>query len=193
MENLDYNVAAEIINSLSYSEKSDPIDISSALINNENISEYDYNNALKILDSIISTQEDKKSDTYMEKRLQNVTFIKDIVKDAEKELSSAIVDIEKNVAEDVGEINMPSIKRKNMVLVTLSIEDQIDELEKISVGLDENSFNKEQFEVIHEEVSELYKFVKAKKATQITGDAAIRNQRLEEVLTKIDSSIKGKR
>ncbi len=194
MEEVDYNKAIEKINSLNSNGTYEIINVNKAFVDKSeaNFSDYEYELAIQLIDKILLIPESKNSDYQITKKYQEPSMIKTFMKDAEKELEGAMTDIGKNVINDIQEISVPSLRKNKLILINLSTEDQIDELEKISVGLDEKVFDKEHLEVIKEECDGLSEFVssRAKKHILEAGDATIRNQRLEEVLKKIDIAIK---
>jgi hypothetical protein len=75
------------------------------------------------------------------------------------------------------------------VLPTLSLQDQISELEKISEGLDEQVFSDEQLKIIKDEVYGLRDRIKGEKisATDEFQKSLInlRNQKINEVIKKL--------
>lgn len=103
-----------------------------------------------------------------------------VFQDAGKELEKAVAGVE-NTISNVSEKN----SGEKLILVNLSISDQINELEKISLGLDGNVFTPEQRKIIITEVSGLYR-----RKPKPVGDfqkeaAAIRDKRLKEVMDKL--------
>jgi hypothetical protein len=106
----------------------------------------------------------------------------------------------KGAAEELGEIAskgswlrdqlVSHISWKNeedLVLLNLSVPEQIDELEKIGLGLDSNIFNKEQMRVIVEEVVGLKRKLMRNRVAlgSQTELEALRDQRLSAVLEKL--------
>ena len=194
MEEIEYNKAINQINSLNSNGTYEIIDVNKAFVEKSEavFSNYEYEKAIQQIDKILSVPESKNLDNQTARRYQEPSMIKTFVKDAEKELQGAMTGIGKNVINDIQEISIPSIRKNKLILINLSTEDQIDELEKISIGLDEMVFDKEHLEIIKEECNGLSEFVSARTKKHISeaGDATIRNQRLEEVLKKIDIAIK---
>lgn len=194
MEEVEYNKVIEQINSLNNKGTYEIIDVNKAFVEKSeaNFSNYEYEKAIQQIDKILSVPESKNLDIQTAKKYQEPSMIKTFVKDAEKELEGAMTDIGKNIINDIQDISVPSIKKNKLVLINLSTEDQIDELEKISIGIDEKVFDKKHLEIIKEECDGLSEFVSAaaKKHISEAGDATIRNQRLDEVLKKIDIAIK---
>ena len=72
------------------------------------------------------------------------------------------------------------------VLPTLPLAEQISELDKISMGLDGNVFNKEQLKIISDEVASLSKIVMvSEKGPMPGGLVQLRNQKLRSVTEKL--------
>ncbi len=81
------------------------------------------------------------------------------------------------------------VRKGELVLPSLSIQDQISELEKISMGIDEKVFNSDMRKIIIDEVSGLNGKVKGEKLENRDvfqrNIIAVRNQRLDEAMTKL--------
>ncbi len=76
---------------------------------------------------------------------------------------------------------------KDSVLVSLSLQDQISELEKINLGMDENAFDEEKMRIIRQEVFTLYRISKhAKSPPEASEFVAMRDKRLTELKQKIE-------
>ena len=85
--------------------------------------------------------------------------------------------------------NVPEIKEaaprqqdfKRMVLVRLSLQDQISELEKIIKGLDSNAFTPQQLAIVKEELIALYSFANKEREKKADNQDLInmRNSRLK--------------
>ncbi len=76
------------------------------------------------------------------------------------------------------------------ILVTLSLQDQISELEKIIIGLNSGSFNKEQIRIVTQELNALNKAVQSQTAQigigqELTG---LRNSRLEAAMHALEDA-----
>ncbi len=93
----------------------------------------------------------------------------------------------KNISEI--KIAKPSAKSNN-VLVTLSIQDQISELEKIIIGLNSGSFNKEQIHIVTQELNALSKAVQSQPAQGGIGQelADLRNSRLDAAMRALEDA-----
>lgn len=106
-----------------------------------------------------------------------------------KELSEAAARLSKitNISEVETKIKEAREKRmvKKLVLPTLSINDQISDLEKISEGLDEHVFSKEQLKIIKEEAQGLARLIaEGKQPTTPEDLVGLRNQLLRQVIEK---------
>ncbi|MHB1830065.1 MAG: hypothetical protein ACYCO0_01600 [Candidatus Micrarchaeaceae archaeon] len=105
-----------------------------------------------------------------------------------KELESAISNATKGLkahAEERMKQARKAQEEKGLVMVTLSLQDQIGELEKISAGIDSGAFTEEQMAIIKTEVKGL---MKAKGAAHDAFQAnllGIRDGRLKEVSKKL--------
>ncbi|MDE1824062.1 MAG: hypothetical protein KGI00_04465 [Candidatus Micrarchaeota archaeon] len=105
---------------------------------------------------------------------------------AASELKGALSGIGKNVSEIKAE---PQPKHKN-ILAHLSLQDQISELEKISMGLGSNSFSKDELQIIRDELDGLSKA----SGKEVPADefhrnlTDIRNKRLIEVMQMAKAS-----
>jgi Cu/Ag efflux protein CusF len=98
----------------------------------------------------------------------------------------------KSVSPKLKEVRLRHVKVKNLVLPSLSLSDQIAELQRIMEGINEGIFDKEHMEIVLEEVFGLYQVVeKAKKSLKKrnvqTGSLeqslwALRDQRLNETI-----------
>lgn len=75
------------------------------------------------------------------------------------------------------------------VMQTLSVQDQISDLEKISLGLDQKAFDDEQMKLIKEEVYALQDFVKEQNIDKLEESqrsfTLLRNRRLQDVINKL--------
>ncbi len=192
MVEITYQDAVNKILGLKQNESSEVLNLSVALMQKSSINEFDYNQALIILDKNTMTNDSKKQGNDSVKRTQEPSAFESLVKDAEKELGTAVSNIGKEVITDIKDISIPSVRKNKLILVYLSTEDQISELEKISLGIDQNVFSKDQLEIINEEVTGLRGYVSSmtRKGFENSGDSQIRNQRLDEVIKKLDNTIK---
>ena len=108
-----------------------------------------------------------------------------------EEISSAISELKKltpEVGKKMSEVKEKRYKepRASHVMETLSIQDQISELEKISAGIDQRVFNEEQYLIIRDEVANLIRVaLKQKPKKETEGIMELRNSRLLEVRKKL--------
>ncbi|MGC9099212.1 MAG: hypothetical protein ACP5HW_01535 [Candidatus Micrarchaeia archaeon] len=172
----------EEVDSVGKSSNVVEIDMGSA-ISKSILNRYSYDDALKKL-SIFEGREEIK----IEKPQAPAPVEEEKVEKAAEEIKEVIGSIgkefEKNIKRETGRI-----KGEKLVLPTLSLQDQISELEKISEGIDENVFTEEQMKIVKEEVTGLKDKVKMEK-TAPTDEfqkslISLRNQKIEEVLGKI--------
>lgn len=81
------------------------------------------------------------------------------------------------------------VKKGGLVLPTLSVQDQISELEKISTGIDESIFNADMRKIVVDEVEGLSGVARGEKLENMERFqrdlSVVRNQRLEEVRAKL--------
>ncbi len=111
---------------------------------------------------------------------------------AEAEIAKINNEIKKITASEIKNISeikiaKPSAK-SNSVLVTLSIQDQISELEKIIIGLNSGSFNKEQIRIVTQELNALSKALQTQPAQGGIGQelADLRNSRLDAAMRALE-------
>jgi len=175
----------EEIENLERPENIIELDIDKALQNKIDFKEYDYNEALLLL---------RGSEEKVEQKEQEI-----VQKAPQKEENEQILKATNEIKEIVGSVGKEfekSIKRETqrikgekLILPTLSLQDQISELEKISEGIDENVFNEEQRKIIKIEVRGLKDKIKNEKimpSDELQRSlVALRNQKVEEVIKKI--------
>lgn len=192
MSEITYQDAMNLILELKQNETPEVLSLNLALMQKSSMSDYSYDQALLILDKNDATRDSKTHGSELLKHSQETSGFQELVKDAEKELGTAVSNIGKDVITEIKDIGMPSVRKNKLILVYLSTEDQISELEKISLGLDQNVFSKEQLETIKEEITGLKNYVNSmnKKGFENSGDSEIRNSRLDEVIKKLDNTIK---
>ncbi|MGC8699430.1 MAG: hypothetical protein ACP5RK_00275 [Candidatus Micrarchaeia archaeon] len=173
----------EEVDSIGKSSNVVEIDMSS-VISKGIVNVYSYDDALEKLSAFEGKEEIKK----IEKPQAPAPVEEEKVEKAAEEIKEVIGSIgkefEKNIKRETGRI-----KGEKLVLPTLSLQDQISELEKISEGIDENVFTEEQMKIVKEEVTGLKDKVKMEK-TAPTDEfqkslISLRNQKIEEVLGKI--------
>jgi len=106
------------------------------------------------------------------------------------------------IAPKIRELKRPRVKSGDLVLPTLSLTDQISELERIIEGIKENIFDKEHLDIVKLEVFGLNEIIerseraKRKQAKAANAEAAttieeslvqVRNQRLAEAVTLLQN------
>jgi len=106
------------------------------------------------------------------------------------------------IAPKIRELKRPKVKSGDLVLPTLSLTDQISELERIIEGVKENIFDKEHMDIVKLEVFGLNEIIerseraKRKQAKAANAEAAttieeslvqVRNQRLAEAVTLLQN------
>ena len=106
------------------------------------------------------------------------------------------------IAPKIRELKRPRVKSGDLVLPTLSLTDQISELERIIEGVKENIFDKEHMDIVKLEVFGLNEIIerseraKRKQAKAANAEAAttieeslvqVRNQRLAEAVTLLQN------
>ncbi|MGC8710363.1 MAG: hypothetical protein ACP5RF_02015 [Candidatus Micrarchaeia archaeon] len=189
VEELDYAKAAEIIEGIQKSTHGIEINLKDAISNRLDIEEYGYEKAADMLGKAELKVEAQRplvqqavpqfnKEPGVEKEVLEATKeIKDIVGSAGREF-------EKTVKKEV-----KNIKGGKLILPSLSLQDQISDLEKMSEGIDEHVFTDDQINMIRYEVnglSDKIKFEKVPSNDEFQMSLiALRNQKLAEVLKKV--------
>ncbi len=113
----------------------------------------------------------------------------------EKELNNAasrlekIASVSKSVEKKIQE-RQEQKRLKGLILPTLSLSDQISDLEKINEGLKEGVFNAEQLKIIKLETSGLARLIAEGKQPNVPTDLAeLRNKLLKQVIDVVDSNV----
>ncbi|MGC8662273.1 MAG: hypothetical protein ACP5RT_00590 [Candidatus Micrarchaeia archaeon] len=170
------------VNNFPAQEKIVEIDLNLALGNNV-INSYNYDEALKKIGSFEGREELRQ-----ERQPAELHYEKKKAENAAKEIKSIVGSIGKEFEKSVKR-ETEKIKGEKLVLPTLSLQDQISELEKISEGIDEKVFNEEQMKIIKEEVRGLNEKLKSKKSQPIDefqkSLLSLRDQKMKEALSKI--------
>jgi len=118
----------------------------------------------------------KPNPSYFKKDLEEAASRLGVIAKAGSEISNVVKE-EKEKA-----------KTKGLVLPTLSINDQISDLEKISEGLKEQVFTKEQIDIIVLEANGLARLIaQGKQPTVPTDLAELRNRLLKEIIDEVGS------
>jgi hypothetical protein len=163
------------------------LDLNEILSNKLEIKEYDYAEALRRLTGVEAKEAPKPEVPLEAKTVPKAPESEEILR-ATKEIKELVgsfgKEFEKNIMKEV-----KRIKGGKFILPTLSLQDQISELEKISEGIDEQVFSEEQMKIIKEEVRGLEEKLKTEKIS-VSDEfqkslIALRNQRLNEVIKKI--------
>ena len=116
----------------------------------------------------------KPNPSYFKKDLEEAASRLSVIAKAGSEISKVIKE-EKEKA-----------KTKGLVLPTLSINDQISDLEKISEGLKEHAFTKEQIDIIVLEANGLARLIAQGKQPNVPTDLAeLRNRLLKEIIDEV--------
>jgi len=116
----------------------------------------------------------KPNPSYFKKDLEEAASRLSVIAKAGSEISNVIKE-EKEKA-----------KTKGLVLPTLSINDQISDLEKISEGLKEHAFTKEQIDIIVLEANGLARLIAQGKQPNVPTDLAeLRNRLLKEIIDEV--------
>lgn len=162
------------------------IDLNEAVSNTIQIGSYSYEQALRDLGGIEAKEEVKPR---VEQAMPAARGIEsEEVTKAAKEIKNVIGSLGKEFEKGIKK-ETQKIKGEKLILPTLSLQDQISELEKISEGIDEDVFTEEQMKIIKEEVNGLRDKIMLEKSTPIDefqrSLIALRNQKVEEVFKKI--------
>jgi len=116
----------------------------------------------------------KPNPSYFKKDLEEAASKLSVIAKAGSEIS--------NVVKEERE----KAKTKGLVLPTLSINDQISDLEKISEGLKEQVFTKEQIDIIVLEANGLARLIAQGKQPNVPTDLAeLRNRLLKEIIDEV--------
>ncbi len=114
-------------------------------------------------------------------------FSKEVV-GAEHELDAVLAGVESAIGGIADQVEEAIVRKApGSVLVTLSLQDQISELEKISIGLDEGAFDRNRMQIIEKEIRSLKALASAgRKQKEGQGDLVeLRDRRLAEVMLKL--------
>ncbi len=190
MENNEYLKAVQILDSLGPAGSGLSIDINSVFVEKDLHSETGFNEVLQILLETQPAPEQTAFKVQMPQvltRIPNTQEFSEELESAERELDSAVKKAEKVIEGFTEEIEEAIVKRApGSVLVSLSLQDQIAELERISLGLDENVFNRDRLRIIEKETKSLRTFSMARNTHENKSDLEVlRNKRLQEVMDKL--------
>lgn len=187
-EGIDYEKAAQIIRNIEkVAGERNELDISmkNALSGNVEIGIYPYEDAKRLIEMMparsggMAREEEQTLASAPAKPLGRLADLERVVGSMESSLKKSV---EK-------EKDLMRLGTQKTVLKTLSIQDQILEMERVRQGLDENTFNSDQLFVIKNELIVLYRSIK-KERVQLDdltkGMISIRDQRLIELMHKLD-------
>ncbi len=107
-----------------------------------------------------------------------------VAKELEAAISNATKELKERVGERMKQVQQPA-ESAGLVMVTLSLQDQIGELEKISAGIDSGAFTTEQMEIIKIEIRGLMKARGSAPDAFQANLLKIRDDRLREVSKKL--------
>ncbi|MEM3208346.1 MAG: hypothetical protein QXE33_00240 [Candidatus Micrarchaeaceae archaeon] len=178
------------IESASTQAESVIIDPGSALRNSIQEKAYSYEDAYRIISSMEGVKAQPQATVQQQpQQIQHARPAEAAVKAAEeirKLVGKASAEFEESMLHE-----MRKVKVGKLILPTLSLQDQLSELEKINEGLDENVFNDEQLKVIRQEVfglAETLRYEKPKSLDAFQASlAAMRAKRLEEAEARLSN------
>lgn len=186
----DYKKAVEVLNSLSDNSTEDTeLDVDKIMSEQQIELEYDYDKAVGYFVDMSSPARGPAQQSQLQalSRMQSAKEFSEDIGKAEHELSTMLEKLSKSTGrissavEDIVLKNAPG-----SVLVSLSVQDQIAELERISLGLEEGVFDKQRTGIIINEVRHLSRSVKKTKPGDANDDlVGLRNRRLDEVMRKL--------
>ncbi len=195
-ENVDYNQAVKTIDEMegeNEETKSVMINTKEALSYQIDVGTYDYNKACKEIEITeggkIPAIEEPTAKQIQEAKAKQVP-VKSVTKesfDAAKEIKQLIGGAGKEF-DQVVEEEAKKINKEKLVLPTLSLQDQIHELEGIKEGLDNKAFTQYQLSIVRSEViglSEQVRYEKIKSKDQFQRSLIeLRNKLLTELGNK---------
>ncbi len=196
--NIGYKEAMGIISEVEVSSQEilpQEIDVDKILKGAEFVTGYNYNEASKIIGKIEGPQFGISMPSYGPQRPPSPEKKKHVQLPSKKAApkiagtGKELRGVFGRMSDDLQKSMAKKEERKygNLVLPNLAIQDQIAELEKISLGLDENVFNPGQLSIIKEELRGLQKKTKREVPQEGTEENlfGLRNQLLGDVLTKM--------
>ncbi|MFP3278036.1 MAG: hypothetical protein RXO43_02370 [Candidatus Micrarchaeota archaeon] len=161
------------------------LDLDKVIANRIEIRQYNYGEAIQSLVGVEAKEEKIKEPIEKEVTApQEGIAVEKAASEIKNVIGSIGKEFEKNIKRET-----ERIKGEKLVLPTLSLQDQISELEKISEGLDEQVFSDEQLKIIKDEVYGLRDKVKSEKisiADEFQKSLIdLRNQKINEVIKKL--------
>ncbi len=195
-QNANYDQAVDLLERMEDAEagKSVLIDTKAALAYQIEIEAYDYNKACKEIEiteggriPAVEAPQFKSGQEAVAKKVPVKSVAKESF-DAAKEIKHLIGGAGKEY-EKIVEEESKKISKEKLVLPTLSLQDQIHELEGIKEGLDNNAFTAEQLGVVRSEViglSEQVRYEKIRSKDQFQRSLfELRNKLLAELGNKL--------
>ncbi|MEM0094310.1 MAG: hypothetical protein QXV17_00800 [Candidatus Micrarchaeaceae archaeon] len=177
------------IESASTQAESVIIDPGSALRNSIQEKAYSYEDAYRIISSMEGVKVQPQAAVQQQPQQIRHARPGEAAKAAEeirKLVGKASAEFEESMLHEIRKV-----KVGKLILPTLSLQDQLSELEKINEGLDENVFNDEQLKVIRQEVfglAETLRYEKPKSLDAFQASlAAMRAKRLEEAEARLSN------
>jgi len=161
------------------------LDLDKAIANRIEINQYNYEEAIQSLVGVEAKEEKikelvEKGTTAPQEGIE--------VEKAANEIKNVIGSIGREFEKSIKR-ETERIKGEKLVLPTLSLQDQISELEKISEGLDEHVFSDEQIKIIKDEVYGLRDKVKSERISAADEFQKslidLRKQKINEVIKKL--------
>ncbi len=119
-----------------------------------------------------------------------VSHVPDKERAAIESLQSIMNEFQSAMGRDMARVSeaVPYSKKSDAILPTLSVQDQISDLEKMIRGIDAKEFDRSQLEIIANEVHQLEKEVKensVRAGAQDNDMVSLRNQRLASVINAL--------
>jgi hypothetical protein len=189
VEEIDYNKAVETLESMQKNTQGINVNLKDAIASRLDIEEYTYKKAIEKLDKAefkVEAQHPQVQQANVQ--LTNEPGTNKEVLEATKEIKNIVGSAGKEFERTVKK-EIKNIRGGKLILPSLSLQDQISDLEKMSEGIDEHVFTEEQLNMIRYEVNGLADKIKFEKPIG-KGDfqmslIALRNKKLTEVLKKV--------
>ena len=181
---VNYPKIIEEVDALGKSTSIVELDLDEVIENKIKIKQYNYDEAIHSLGVEAKEEKVKESIEKVVTAPQEGVEVEKVANEIKNLIGSIGKEFEKNIKKET-----ERIKGEKLVLPSLSLQDQISELEKISEGLDEQVFSDEQLKIIKEEVYGLMDKIKGEKIS--TADEFqkslidLRNQKINEVIKKL--------
>lgn len=189
VEEIDYNKAVETLESMQKNTHGINVNLKDAIANRLDIEEYTYEKAIEKLGKAefkVEAQHPQVQQANVQ--LSNEPGTSKEVLEATKEIKNIVGSAGKEFERTVKK-EIKNIRGGKLILPSLSLQDQISDLEKMSEGIDEHVFTEEQLNMIRYEVNGLADKIKFEKP--IGKDdfqmslIALRDKKLAEVLKKV--------